>query len=209
MALNNANTAILNALMNQFAANETQRNHNHNRMMRQFVMLSTAPTAALQFAGLIMGQQAGQPQAATQCNFIPQAVPILAPAQQWSQPPGGGCGSTRSHNQHSCCKSRGPDQQKNPIPFVGNNQMIPYIPAGMHPTQHQNFCYSNVVKQWANQNVCFSCGFDVEDWHTSATCPCMKMGHMDGFTHTDYMEYKRANHQFWRKAMHKTMYPQM
>ncbi len=51
-------------------------------MIQQFVMLSTVPTAALQFAGLIAGQQAGRPQAATQRNFIPQAVPILAPAQQ-------------------------------------------------------------------------------------------------------------------------------
>jgi hypothetical protein len=56
-----------------------------------------------------------------------------------------------------------------PISFVGGNQMIPYIPAGIHPTQQQNPCCSNVVKQWANQNVCFSCGFDVKDWHNSAT----------------------------------------
>jgi hypothetical protein len=35
------------------------------------------------------------------------------------------------------------------------------------------------------------------------------MGHMDGFTRMNYMEYKWANHQFCRKAMLKTMYPQM
>jgi hypothetical protein len=69
--------------------------------------------------------------------------------------------------------------------------------------------YSNVTKQWANQNVCFSCRFDVEDWHTSAMCPRKKMGHMDEFTRSNYMEYKRDNHQFCCKAMHKTMYPQM
>jgi rubrerythrin len=31
--------------------------------------------------------------------------------------------------------------------------------------------YSNIIKKKANWNVCFSCGFDVEDGHTSKTCP--------------------------------------
>jgi len=31
--------------------------------------------------------------------------------------------------------------------------------------------YSNIVKRYANMNVCFSCGFDVENRHTSRTCP--------------------------------------
>jgi hypothetical protein len=66
-----------------------------------------------------------------------------------------------------------------------------------------------MVKQRANPNVCFSCGFDVEDWHTSATCPHKKMGHMDGSTRTNYMDYKQANHKFCRKAMHMMMYLQM
>ncbi len=30
--------------------------------------------------------------------------------------------------------------------------------------------YSNITKHYANWNVCFSCGFDVEDGHTSKTC---------------------------------------
>ncbi len=48
---------------------------------------------------------------------------------------------------------------------------------------------------------------NVEDWHTSATCNRKKSGHKDAFTLSNYMEYKRANHQFWHKAMHKTMFP--
>jgi hypothetical protein len=185
---NDANTAIFNASMNQVSANEAQCNNNHNCMMQQFAMLSTAPTAAPQFAGLT-GQQAGRPQAATQRNFIPQVIPILAPAQQWGQPCGGRRGSTCSCNGRGHRNPRGLAQQGAPIPFVCGNQMIPYILAGMQPTQHQNSCYFNMVKQWANQNVCFSCRFDIEDWHASATCPHKKMGHMDGFTRTNYMKY--------------------
>ncbi len=135
-ALNNPNTAVFNASMNQLAANETQRNKDHNCIMQQFAMLSTAPTAAPQFAGLITGQQAGWSQAATQPNCIPQAIPILAPAQQWGQPPGSGRGRTRSRNGRGRRNPRWVAQQRAPIPFVGGNQMIPYIPAGMPPTQH-------------------------------------------------------------------------
>jgi hypothetical protein len=88
--------------------------------------------------------------------------------------------------------------------------MIPYILARIQPlAQPQNPCYSNVVKQWNNLNVCFSCEFDVEDWHTCAICPRKKMGHQDAFTHSNYLEYERANHQFCKKAVHKIMYPQM
>ncbi len=84
--------------------------------------------------------------------------------------------------------------------------MIPYISAGMQNAQPVNVNFSNITKSFANQNVCFTCGFDIKDWHTSATCPRKKQGHQDGFTHLNYMEYECANHLFCRKAMHKTMY---
>ncbi len=92
-----------------------------------------------------------------------------------------------------------------PVSYAG---MIPYIPAGIHsPLQQQYPKYSNIAKTFANQNVCYTCGFDVEDWHTSATCNRKKPGHQDGFTCSNYMEYARTNHPFCRKAVHKTMYP--
>jgi hypothetical protein len=150
----NGNTAIFNALMNQVAANDTQRNNNHNRDAAVCNVVDRAYHRSA-FAGLIMGQQAGRPQAATQHNFIPQAVPILAPAQQWGQPPGSGPGSTPSRNGWGCRNPRGPAQQRAPILFVRGNQMIPYIPVGMHSMQHMNPGYSNVVKQWANQKSLF------------------------------------------------------
>jgi hypothetical protein len=31
--------------------------------------------------------------------------------------------------------------------------------------------HSNIVKKYANWNVCFLCGFDIEEGHTSQTCP--------------------------------------
>ena len=56
-----------------------------------------------------------------------------------------------------------------PIPYVGTN--IPYIPMGANPPPRQrNPNFSNIVKLFANQNVCYTCSLDVEEWHTSATC---------------------------------------
>ena len=91
------------------------------------------------------------------------------------------------------------------IPSV-NAGIIPYIAVGVAPPP-RNARFSNIVKTFSNQNVCYSCGFDVEDWHTSATCNNRKPGHQDGFTRSNFMEYERANHPFCRKVMHKTMYP--
>jgi hypothetical protein len=95
--------------------------------------------------------------------------------------------------------------------FIGGNQMIPYIPrdAQQQPQPPLKPQFSNIVKLFANQNVCFMCGFDMEDWHMSTTCPNKKLGHQDGFTRSNYMDYKHANHKFCRKGMHKTMYPSM
>ena len=95
-----------------------------------------------------------------------------------------------------------------PVPYIGNNSIIPYIPAGANPPPRQrNQFFSNIAKLFANQNVCYTCRFDVEDWHTSVTYNRKKPGHQDGFTWSNFMEYECANHPFSRKAMHKTMYP--
>jgi hypothetical protein len=74
-------------------------------------------------------------------------------------------------------------------PFVGGT-MIPYIPAGVQPAQQRERAhFSNILKTFANQNICYSCGFDVEDWHTRATFNAKKRGHQDGFNCTLHKLY--------------------
>jgi hypothetical protein len=197
-ASNEANAAQLKTSMQQIAANETQCNREHALMMQQFAMMLTNNTVNPTFC----------PQPTTQHNFVPSAITMPTPHQQWTPPGGGGHGSGRARGSRGRRPAYIP-HQGTPMPFAGGNQLIPYIPAGIQPVQPQNPCYSNVVKQWANPNVCFSCGFDVKDWHNSSSCPRKKPGHQDGFTCTNYLEYERANHQFCCKAMHKTMYPNM
>ena len=203
-ASNDANTAIFNASIQQMAANEAQRNAEHAAMMQQFALMQTAGTTRIA-AG---GARINYPAAIAQANVIPQAITVLPPTQQWYAGTTGRGGSNRPRSG----RGRRPPQQGIAPPAPFGNLPIPYMPAGAQygngrARNRLNPMFSNVVKSFANQNVCFSCGFDVEDSHNSATCTNRKPGHQTGFTRSNWQEYERANHQFCRKAMHKTMYP--
>ena len=196
-ASNEANTAIFNASIQQMAANEAQRNADHTRMMQQFALMQAPSSIAPAF----------RPQTSTQRNVVPSAIPVLGQTQQWA-PQGFQSGGRGTGNRSRRGGRRNPPRRGNPPPAVGTN-IIPYIPGGAtHGVARvRNPQFSNIVKDFANQNVCFSCGFDVEDWHNSGTCNNRKEGHQTGFTRSNWQEYERANHQFCRRAMHKTMYP--
>ena len=54
--------------------------------------------------------------------------------------------------------------------------------------------------------MCFSCGFDIPHWHTSATCPFKdEVGHQVGCTRENLEAYKVVDHFVSQKAKHKTM----
>ena len=67
----------------------------------------------------------------------------------------------------------------------------------------------NPIKRYANWNACFSCGFDVEDGHTSATCPTFlrKHNHQVKYTHDNAVAY--AAYEPFTKGRHKTQLPNM
>jgi hypothetical protein len=71
--------------------------------------------------------------------------------------------------------------------------------------------YSNIIKKYANWNVCFSCGFDVEDGHTSKTCPApwRRANHQEGFDRNNLGQYIAAGYDACTKAMHKSQLPNM
>jgi hypothetical protein len=164
--------------------------------MQQFALMQTASNTAPAYCQ------------ASQRNVVPSAIPVLPPPQQWNFGATGRGGGGRSRSGSG---RRTPRQGIAPPAQIGSHT-IPYILAG---AQHRNGrarnssnpMFSIIVKDFANQDVCFSCGFDVDDWHNSATCTNRKPGHQTGFTRSNWQEYERANHQFCRRAMHKTMYP--
>jgi len=79
-------------------------------------------------------------------------------------------------------------------------QTMPHNPAPM---------YSNIIKKYSNWNVCFSCGFDVEDGHTSKTCPApwRCADHQEGFDRNNVGQYIGVGCDACTKAMHKSQLP--
>ena len=69
----------------------------------------------------------------------------------------------------------------------------------------------NIVKIYNNWNMCYSCGFDVEDTHTSATCPLhwRKAGHQTGCDCNNYQQYIAQGWKPRMKGAHKTQLPTM
>jgi hypothetical protein len=71
--------------------------------------------------------------------------------------------------------------------------------------------YSNIIKKYVNWNVCFSCGFDVEEGHTSKTCPApwRRANHQEGFNRNNAGQHIDAGNNTCTKAMHKSQMPNM
>ena len=60
--------------------------------------------------------------------------------------------------------------------------------------QNRNPDFSNVYKWYNNWNVCFSCGFDIENGHTSITCPFWKMNHQQVYTCKNAQQFIAAGY---------------
>ncbi len=184
----------VNMSLQQLANNNTQLQQQQHAMMQQIATNAAMPR----------NNQYVHP--TTQIYAPP---PLRDFQQQYQQRGGGrsgrGCSRGSSDKRGQGGGGRGIPMPTNP--FMGGN-VIPYIPVGVKPRQErERVHFSNIVKIFANQNVCYSCGLDVDDWHTSATCNVKQKGQQDGFNCVNYMEYKCLNHPFCCKAMHKTMSP--
>jgi hypothetical protein len=205
-----ANANQIKTSLQQLASNNEQLHQQQQVLMPQMAMLTTnanVPRTKIAAGGARTNYPAAIAHPPTQI-YAPPLLQGFQQQQPYYPPRGGGCGGGCSRQGgHGCGHGQMPPPQIQ-YPTVGETNIIPYIPTGFQP--HQCQCkpnFLNIVKVYANQNKCFLCGFDVEDGHTSATCVNKKMGHQDGFTCSKYMEYKRVNHLFCRKGMHKTMYP--
>ena len=69
--------------------------------------------------------------------------------------------------------------------------------------------YSNTVKRYNNWNVCYSCGFDIADGHTSMSCPphLRKASHDINFNRQNAQQYIDLGHPCSTKGRHKTQFP--
>ena len=104
-----------------------------------------------------------------------------------------------------------------PTPTVPPQNVHPH---GMHPfaapllpattaagTANRRNSPPNPNKRFNNLNYCYSCGFDVPIWHTSATCPAPNAHHQPGCTRDNVAQYAAMGYQVSRRAAHKTVMP--
>jgi hypothetical protein len=120
---------------------------------------------------------------------------------------GRGCtGSPGGRCRHGAFANQMPGGSGGIPPFVGAPPGLVVPPTGARvnaPFQ------SNLTKKQANWNVCWLCGFDVEDGHTSATCPThlRKTDHQVGFTCRNAQQWINLGYAPCTKGMHKTQLP--
>jgi hypothetical protein len=95
-----------------------------------------------------------------------------------------------------------------PAAYGGGTVAMSGLTAGTRP---QFTSVPNIKKMYNNWNMCYSCGFDVKDAHTSATCPqhWRREGHQEGCTRQNVQQYIDLGHKPRMKATHKTQLPTM
>jgi hypothetical protein len=117
---------------------------------------------------------------------FPQAPPV-GPSPGLGPPPG-----------------LGPQPYRAPIA-----QGSTYVALGMPHAHIQQQSYSNTVKRHSNWNVCYSCGFNVAEGHSSMSCPpyLRKASHDIYFTCQNAQQYIHLGHPCSTKNRHKTLFP--
>ena len=118
-------------------------------------------------------------------RFMPQAAPQISPAG-----PSQGC---------SPQPYRAPGMPGMPPPSMGH--------APFAAPQPQKQPFSNT----ANWNVCYSCGFDVANGHTSMSCPAhlCKASHDIYFMHQNAQQYIDLGHPCSTRNKHTTQLSNM
>jgi hypothetical protein len=153
-----------------------------------------------------------------QQHHMPPHIPAYIPSPHHTQP-NNQTNYDRSGNRGGRNAGRGRRNQRggrrNAQPH--NNTAGNYPTYGNIPPPHNQMAtqyeqptrapYSNTTKHYANWNYCYTCGFDVEEWHTGTTCPHPKPGHQQQCTRQNYQGYKDAGHRPSAKAQHKQSLP--
>ncbi len=98
-------------------------------------------------------------------------------------------------------------------PISGGGGQGGRVPLFMQQLTQRNAAsqYSNILKRYANWNVCFSCGLNVKDGHTSKTCSaCWRhANHQEGVDRSIASQYTVAGYNTCTKTMHKSQLPHM
>eukprot|EP00804_Cyclotella_cryptica_P011139 CCRYP_020834-RA/>CCRYP_020834-RA protein AED:0.37 eAED:0.22 QI:0/0/0/0.66/1/1/3/0/880 len=136
----------------------------------------------------------------------PVTVPAYVPApmqypsqqqyQQYTQQLYGRGRGRRSNNRRGARRNnqyaQPPSMAVPPAPSAGG-----YIPPPTIPSTGtiDKPAFSNTTKYYNNWNMCYSCGWDVPQWHTSQTCNNRVPGHQEGCNRANAQAYMTAGHR--------------
>jgi hypothetical protein len=214
---NNASVQATNDQLSNLTANTQQQ---FAQLAQQMAMLATqAQQMHTMPPPMPMYNMPAFPHQAqmAQQPHMPPNVPAYIPSPQHVQPtkqttydrsgPRRNAGRGRG-NQRSGRRTAPP-----PNTAHGNYQGYSNIPPPQNQMatnygQDNRAPYSNTTKHFANWNYCYTCGFDIEEWHTGATCPNPKPGHQPQCNRQNFQGYKDAGHRPSAKAQHKRSLPQ-
>jgi hypothetical protein len=210
---NNASVQATNDQLSNLTANTQQQ---FAQLAQQMAMLANQ-TQQMQMPPPTYHMPAYQQHAQmTQQHHIPPNIPAYIPSPHHTQPTnqmsydrggrGRNAGRGRRNQRGARRNTQPPNTTAGNYPTYGNippphNQMT--TPYGQ-PTRAP---YSNTTKHFANWNYCYTCGFDIEEWHTGTTCPQPKPGHQPQCNRQNFQGYKDAGHRPSAKAQHKQSLP--
>ncbi len=203
------------AAINQLAANQSAIMSQMAATNAQMAALSVVPPQAQHMRAFALREQFHVPP--IQQVAVPMQQPFLAVGAY----PSGGGGQRTGHDRG--CGRGGRRGGCSHTPFAdamhgaGTAQpiaaMVPYgggitqPHTGVQQQQCRNPDFSNIYKVHNNWNVCFSCGFDIENVHMSITSPFKRWNHQDSFTCKNAQQFIAAGYDPCTKGMHKTVLP--
>ena len=181
--LNNIESTLNHELSNLQVAN----NAHHQSALTGIDELRAAITAAQQQIALLTVQpHAASP--AVQPNAIPRPPTYRNNRNNY-----------RGRNNYNVAPTGQPATGIPPAPTT--------VAAGIPPAPTYDRNNPNPNKHFNNLNYCFSCGYDIPLWHTSATCNNRQQHHQVGCTRQNVAQYEAAGHACCKRGKHKTIMP--
>ena len=207
---NNANNQVTNDNISQITAETTALRQALVDTQQQLAMLARTqaqpvqPMAWPHIQPVMPTQPAPAPAAYN--AYVPPPATVAVPQYQ---PPRGRNRKKRGNNPRN---NQYPGQATAPTPYAPAptaGGTIPPFNGGGSANNNNKPAFSNMVKHYNNWNMCYSCGWDVPSWHTSATCnnPNKRRGHTALCDRTNAEEYIKQSYPVCRIAMHKKQLP--
>jgi hypothetical protein len=205
-------SAKVAATINQLLANQTAIMSQMAAVTAQMAALAVVPPLAQNTCAYAPREQFYVPP--IQQVAVPMQQPFSAagayPAGRGGQRGGHGRNQGGRQGGRSCTPFADAMQGAGAAPMM--TAMIPFGGGIVQPPPRmrqwrKKLDFSNIYKIHNNWNVCFSCGFDIEDGHTSITCPFKRWNHQDLFTHGNAQQFIVVGYDPCTKGMHKMVLP--